>query len=206
MVASTLIATGGLGLAWIFFGSGYRAPARQFVQAVPGLVALVRDKFRVDELYDAVIIRPIRALSRGLYLVVDRVLIDRLLVHGSVLVVDASGRLARLFQAGDPQRYIAAFAIGIAALIYIASRPAKPDELKVTVEGAAVDADASRGAAGQNLLYGFDFDGDGLFDRQGRNAKERFVYEGSGRYTIKVVIKDPRWGTVTSLQKRVTIR
>ena len=78
--------------------------------------------------------------------------------------------------------------------------------LKLKVDGTAVDADASEGASSQDLLYGFDFDGDGAFDRQGRSPTARFVYEGSGNYTISVVIKNPRWGTVTSLQKKVTIR
>jgi NADH-quinone oxidoreductase subunit L len=207
MIASTLVAVGGLGLAWIFFGGGYRSPARSFALAVPGLVRLVRDKFRVDELYDAILVRPIRMLARGLFLVVDRVLIDRVLVHGSVLIVDAFGRLARRFQAGDAQRYIAAFAVGIAVLFYIASRPASPGELKLTVTGNTVEADASRaGGASPSLLYGFDFDGDGNFDREGRKSKAAWTYEGRGRYNVKVVIKDPRWGTVTSLAKKVTIR
>jgi NADH-quinone oxidoreductase subunit L len=48
---STLIALAGIGLAYLFYGGGYRAPAHAFARRAPGLVALVRDKFRVDELY-----------------------------------------------------------------------------------------------------------------------------------------------------------
>jgi NADH-quinone oxidoreductase subunit L len=206
MGGSTLIAFAGLGLAWMLYGGGYREPVKKFAAAFPGPVALVRDKFRIDELYGFLFIRPLRALSRGLFVVVDRVIIDKALVGGTAFFVDMLGRLSRSFQPGDAQRYVAVFAIGIAALFWTISRPAKPDDLKIKVEGTAVDADASTGPKGQDLLYGFDFDGDGEFDRQGKSPTAHFNYEGSGKYTIHVVIKDPRWGTVTNLEKKVTIR
>jgi hypothetical protein len=206
MLGSSVIAALGAGIAWVFYGGGYRQPAIKFAAAVPGVVSLVRDKFRVDELYDFLIIRPIKALSRGLFLVVDRVLIDKVLVGGTAAIVDLFGRLSRAFQPGDAQRYVAVFAIGVAALFWVVSRPAKPDELKVKIDGTAVDVDASAVGGSGDLLYGFDFDGDDAFDRQGKSPTTRFVYEGSGTYTIHVVIKDSRWGTVTNLQKKVTIR
>jgi NADH-quinone oxidoreductase subunit L len=205
MLASTIIGAAGIGVAYAFFGNGYRQPAHQFAAAVPGFVSLVRDKFRVDELYGFLIVRPIRALSRGLFLVVDRLLIDRVLVHGFVFVVDVFGRLSRTFQAGDAQRYVAVFAIGMAALFYLVTRP--PGELKVKVDGTAVEADASGPGGGRSdLVYGFDFDGDGEFDRQGRTPAARFVYEGSGKYKIKVVIRDPKWDTIETLRTEVRIK
>jgi hypothetical protein len=207
MVSSVLLAAAGAAIAWVFYGGGYRAPARAFAAAAPWLVSLVRDKFRVDELYDFLIVRPIKFLARGLFVLVDRILIDRVLVHGSVLVVDLFGRIARLFQAGDAQRYVAVFALGIAALFLVVRRPARPDELKVKVEGNAVEADASTGSSAPSyLIYGFDFDGDGRFDRQGRSPTAHWTYEGVGAYTIRVVVKDERWGTLSSLEKRVVIR
>jgi hypothetical protein len=136
------------------------------------------------------------------------VLIDKLLVGGPAAIVDLAGRISRAFQPGDAQRYVAVFAIGVAGLIWVASRPAKPEALRVKVEGTAVDADASPGADATNLAYYFDFDGDGVFDRFGpkQGPSARFVYEGSGTYHLQVVIRDTRWGTVTTLDKKVTIR
>jgi NADH-quinone oxidoreductase subunit L len=207
MAGSVLLAAAGAGVAWVFFGGGYRPPARAFVAAVPRLVALVRDKFRIDELYDLIIVRPIKALSRGLFLVVDRILIDRILVHGFVLAVDLFGRVARLFQTGDAQRYVAVFAIGIAALFFMLRQPSAPGDLSVLIDGTAVDANATASSGpSSHLIYGFDFDNDGRFDRQGRSPTARWVYEGIGAYTIRVVIKDERWGTVTSMKKRIVIR
>jgi len=205
MGASIAIAGAGILLAYLFYGGGYRRPAVAFGNSAPPLVRLVRDKFRVDELYGFLIVRPIRMVARGLFLVVDRVLIDKVLVHGAALIVDVSGRLARTVQAGDAQRYVAIFAIGVAAIFWMVTRPHRPDAIKLKIDGTQVEADVGPAGA-QPLLYGFDFDGDGEFDRQGRSPNARFVYEGSGTYNMKVVIKDPRWDTVTTLEQKVRIR
>ena len=106
--------------------------------------ALVRDKFRVDELYDAIFIRPLRKLSQWLFKLADRILIDKILVEGVGMVVDVFGRFARFLQLGDAQRYMACFAIGVAALVFFATRPPAPGELKVSVEGLNVQVDARR--------------------------------------------------------------
>jgi NADH-quinone oxidoreductase subunit L len=206
MSASAVLAGAGLALAWVYYGGGYREPVKRFAAGAPGLVSLVRDKFRIDELYGLVIIRPVRWLSKSLFLVVDRILIDKVLVGFPVMVVDLLGRLSRSFQPGDAQRYVAVFAIGIAAVFYVVTRPPEPTELKLKVDSLAVDADAGGAAPGPSLNYSFDFDGDGVADRFGPSPTAHFVYEGSGSYTIKVEITDSRWGTVRKLKKKVTIR
>jgi NADH-quinone oxidoreductase subunit L len=206
MAGSTVIALAGLGIAWAFYGGGYREPVIKFAEAVPGVVSLVRDKFRVDELYGLLIIRPIRWVSKMLFLVVDRIIIDKVMVGAPVMAVDVAGRLTRSFQPGDAQRYVAVFAIGIAAVFYVVTRPPRPDELKVKVDQTAVDVDASQSGAGKDLQYFFDFDGDGVFDRSGNAPTAHFSYEGSGRYNLKVVIQDPKWGTTRELKQKVVIR
>src|SRR4051812_12167137 len=89
MGISTVLAAIGIALAATFYRGGYKEPARRFAAAFPGFLRLVQDKFRVDELYDAVIIRPIKLLSRGVYAFVDRILIDKILVEGTGVIVDA---------------------------------------------------------------------------------------------------------------------
>jgi NADH-quinone oxidoreductase subunit L len=203
---SIALAALGMILAWMFYGRGYREPARKFAAAVPGFVQLVRDKFRIDELYAFLFVRPIRALSRGLFLVVDRVLIDKVMVHGPALVVDTLSRVARTFQTGDVQRYLAVFALGLVGLFYIAIKPAAPSELGVKVEGAMVEIDAGKGSSGRPMYYQFDFDEDGKYDREGPAPKVRFAYEGRGTYTVKVTISDPMWGFQTTVKQRVSIK
>ena len=197
----------GVGLARAS-GGGYREPAHRFVAAMPKFVALVRDKFRVDELYGFLIIRPIRSISRGLYFVVDRVLIDQIMVHGVGGVVDVLGRISRIFQGGDVQRYLAVFALGVAGVFYVATRPPAPSELSVkVVEGTMVEANAGQGMPTDRPMdYDFDFDEDGTPNRMGKNPIATFAYEGRGTYTVKVTITDPRWGTTRTLTQKVTVK
>ncbi len=206
MAVSTGVAALGIVLAFVFYGGGYRDPAIRFAQSMPGFVQLVRDKFRVDEMYAFLITWLVKRPARLLFWVVDRFLIDKVLVHGSAAVVDVAGRLTRSLQTGDSQRYLAGFAIGVAALVYIATRPPQPHELRLKVEGTIVEADVGTGAVGGDILYEFDFDGDGKADRSGKTPVQRFVYEGSGRYTITAVVRDTKWDTSTTLVKKVTVK
>ena len=204
---STLIALVGIGLGYWFFGGGYRAPAHAFARKVPGLVALARDKFRIDELYGVLIIRPLQALCRIVFLVVDRVLIDKILIGGWAFAADLAGRICRFFQAGDVQRYLAVFAIGLAVLVWIAARPSEPDEIVIAVEGntakvTLVDAEA----AGGNLDYSFDFDGDGTADRQGKLPSAMWTYSGPACYTVAITIEDARWHTRRTFKRDIEIR
>jgi NADH-quinone oxidoreductase subunit L len=207
MVASTVLALGGIGLAYVFYGGGYREPARKFAAAVPGFVRLVQDKFRIDELYQFLIIRPIKKVSQIIFVVIDRILIDKVLVEGVGAVVDVFGRIVRGFQVGDGQRYMAVFAIGVAALVYFSTRPTVPEKLAVTVNGTSVEVDARRGnkPSERALEYSFDFNDDGRAEVNGTSPSARHDYSHPGTYTIRVDIKDPRWGTHSSMKQQVEV-
>jgi len=208
MVASVVLALAGIGLAYLFYGGGYRQPARKFASAAPRFVQLVRDKFRIDELYGLLIIRPLKAVARFIFFLVDRILIDKILVEGSAAIVDVFGRLARAVQGGDVQRYMAVFAIGAAGIVYLATRPSVPDTLKVTVSGLTVDVDAHRGSKPANrvLDYSFDFDDDGKPEVTGAASAAHHVYPQPGTYTVRVKVKDPSWGTSSTLKQKVEVR
>jgi NADH-quinone oxidoreductase subunit L len=208
MVASVVLALGGIGLAYLFYGGGYRDPARKLAAAFPGFVRLVQDKFRIDELYGRLVIRPVKQVAKGLFFVVDRILIDKILVEGAGAVVDVFGRLVRAVQGGDVQRYMAVFAIGAAGIVYLATRPSVPDALKITVSGLSVDVDARRGArpSPRQLDYSFDFDDGGKPEVTGGEPTAHHVYPHAGAYTIRVKVKDPSWGTSSALKQKVEVR
>ncbi|HET6282603.1 MAG TPA: NADH-quinone oxidoreductase subunit L [Polyangia bacterium] len=207
MAISTALAAAGIALAYVFYGGGTRAPAQNFVRQFPGFVALVRDKFRVDEFYDAVFVRPIRRFSRAIYVVVDRVLIDKVLVEGTGMVVDGFGRVSRAVQSGDGQRYMAVFAIGVAALVFFATRPVMFGELKVRASGRSVDVDVRRGGTqpARQLEYDFDFD-DGTPEVKGTSPRAQHAFTKPGEYTIRVTVRDPRWHTDKDLKQKVEVR
>ncbi|MEP6653973.1 MAG: NADH-quinone oxidoreductase subunit L [Myxococcales bacterium] len=207
MGISTVLALTGIALAHLFYGGGYRAPAAKFAAAFPGFVQLARDKFRVDEFYAAVIIRPLRKFSLALFRIVDRVIIDQVLVGGTAALVDILGRISRAFQVGDAQRYMAAFAIGAAALIFFATRPTVPAALKVVVTGTTVSVDAGRAgkASPRGLTYSFDFDDDGRPEVEGGSSDARYTYDKGGAHTIRVTVTDPRWNTTSSLKQKIDL-
>jgi len=207
MLVSTAIAFAGIGLAKMFFGGGVREPARRFVAALPRLVAAVRGKFFVDEIYDWLVVRPLRGLARGFFVAVDRVLIDKLLVGGWTALVDTLGRLLRLVQAGDVQRYLAIFAIGLAALVYVMARPAAPSDVKIRIEGRSAAVELSEGEAAPGKLdYGFDFDGDGREDRSGSVPSATWSYARPGHYRLRIRVTDPQWNTSRTLERTIDIR
>ncbi len=207
MVISTVLALIGIALANVFYGGGYRSPAEKFAAAFPGFVQLVRDKFRVDEFYGAAIIRPLRKFSVALFRVVDRVLIDQILVGGTAALVDLLGRLARVFQSGDAQRYMASFAIGAAILVFFATRPTAPSTLKIEITGTTVSVDASRAgkASPRGLTYEFDFDDDGRPEISGPKADARYTYDKAGPHTIRVTVTDPRWNTHSKIKQKIDL-
>jgi NADH-quinone oxidoreductase subunit L len=208
MVGATLLALLGIGLAWLFYGGGYREPSRKFAAAFPKLVKLAQDKFRIDEVYQFLIVRPIKKVAQGIYFVVDRILIDKILVGVPVAAVDFFGRLSRSVQgSGDGQRYMAVFAIGAAGLVYLSTRPMAPDALKVTVNRMAVDVDARRGAktGSEALEYSYDFD-DGKPEAAGGGPTAHHNYARPGDYTIRVDVKDKHWNTSSSVKQKVTVR
>jgi hypothetical protein len=129
------------------------------------------------------------------------------IVGGTAGIVDLLGRVGRSLQAGDAQRYMAAFAVGAAALVFLATRPTTPSELKVVVSGNTVTVDASRSGKGsqRGLTYDFDFDNDGHPEISGSKPDARYTYDTAGQHTIKVTVRDPRWHTESSIKSKVDL-
>src|SRR5207244_2428556 len=104
----------GCGIAWAYFGPNAVGCAERFAASWSRLHRALVNKLYVDELYDAVIVRPLWALARIAWSVVDKTIIDGLLVDGSAALVRWVAALARRFQNGDVQRYAAITAVGVA--------------------------------------------------------------------------------------------
>jgi len=207
MAASLGLAVLGILIAMAFYRGGYKEPARAFGAKFPRFLRLVQDKFRIDELYDKLIITPIKKISRAVFVVVDRVIVDKILVEGTGFVVEAFARIARAVQGGDGQRYMAVFAVGVAVLVHFATQPTLPfTKMKVTQNGRGVEIDARRSKqqATRPLEYAFDF-GDGRPVVKGTAAEQRHDYDKPGRYKIRVTVSDPRWGTEDDFEEKVEV-
>jgi hypothetical protein len=114
------------------------------------------------------------------------------------------GRILRLIQVGDVQRYLTVFAVGLAALVYVMARPSAPSDMKIRVDGRS--AVVELGAVADQLEYGFDFDGDGQDDRVGKVARAAWLYAQPGHYQVRVRITDPRWATSRTITRTIEIR
>ncbi|MGQ0504814.1 MAG: NADH-quinone oxidoreductase subunit L [Myxococcaceae bacterium] len=115
-------------IAWIGAGSAVFMYMRFFPawgdKPAPALAralrALAENKFYVDELYDLLLLRPLRRLSNGLFKVVDAALIDTAAVRGTPWVVARVASLLRYFQTGDAQSYATVMALALAGGIAFA--------------------------------------------------------------------------------------
>ncbi len=81
---------------------------------------LAQNKFYVDELYELILIRPIKFMSFIFYRVVDSVIIDTVGVRGTGWVTARLGSMLRYFQTGDAQSYAAVMAVALVVGIVLA--------------------------------------------------------------------------------------
>jgi NADH-quinone oxidoreductase subunit L len=82
-----------------------------------GLNRLAENKFYVDELYEYLIVAPVRMGSTLVWFLVDRLLIDALLVNGAGRLVYAVGGLVRRPHRGPVNVSLFVFLLGAVALI-----------------------------------------------------------------------------------------
>jgi NADH-quinone oxidoreductase subunit L len=115
LAVAIAMALGGLALAWVLYVANPGMPER-IATALGGLYRLVRDKYRIDELYDLVIYRPLLAMCDAAAWVVDKMLIEGVVNGVGAFVVSTSGAWRRL-QTGNVQHYALSFLVGALALV-----------------------------------------------------------------------------------------
>jgi NADH-quinone oxidoreductase subunit L len=115
MLGSILLALAGIGVAAVLYARGGDLPQR-IARNLGGAYRLARDRFRVDELYGLVILRPFYFLTR-LSDAVDRYIVD-MLVNAAAIFTEITGHVLKLFQTGAVRAYALSFFIG--ALILLA--------------------------------------------------------------------------------------
>jgi NADH-quinone oxidoreductase subunit L len=105
-------------LAFVLYVARPELPDR-LARSFSGLYGLLRDKYRVDELYDAVIVRPlVRVSDRLLFRGIDAGLIDGLAVNGTAqLVRGLAANGLKYAHSGLVQGYIFLMIVGAAAVV-----------------------------------------------------------------------------------------
>jgi len=116
MGVSVGVALFGLFGAWYLYVKRTDLPDKMAASA-GGLYRLILDKYRIDELYGAVFIQPIIALSTSVFWKgVDRGLIDAAVNGGAAGANEASDVMRRM-QSGNIRSYAGWVAVGAAAVI-----------------------------------------------------------------------------------------
>ena len=116
MIVSSLIALLGIGIAY-FIWNKRRDIAAAMARQFSGLHTLLLNKYYVDELYDAAIVKPIQIISeQALWRGADVKLIDGA-VNGAAAVVDAGAMVLRRLQSGSVRTYASSVIVGVVVFL-----------------------------------------------------------------------------------------
>lgn len=157
----------GAGAAWWVYIAQKGAPAGRIAAMMPGLYRLVYDKWRVDELYNAIFVRPLRGVSTFAAAFFDRWIIDGL-VRLVGLIPRAFGLALRYAQTGVVQVYGAFLALGVVAILaWVTLRPAA--SISYRIEGQQLILQAN---GGPGYRYAWDPEGDGTYQPEGTETRQ----------------------------------
>ncbi|MGO9605048.1 MAG: NADH-quinone oxidoreductase subunit L [Candidatus Binataceae bacterium] len=118
MLSAVATGLGGIGilLAYVFY---LRLPGLPMILSwrLKGLYDLLLEKYRIDELYNLIVTRPLffisnQILNRG----VDQYVIDGA-ANGAGIAVEAGGEVARRSETGNVQHYAFVYLIGVVAIV-----------------------------------------------------------------------------------------
>jgi NADH-quinone oxidoreductase subunit L len=117
IAVASAVGLGGIALAYSMYGKPSEAP-NELAARFAGLYRLLWDKYRIDELYDWLVIRPYVRLSDYFWRVVDSEIIDGAVNGVGEFVSSFGGRVRRL-QTGNVQAYALAMLIGAVVVIAV---------------------------------------------------------------------------------------
>jgi NADH-quinone oxidoreductase subunit L len=116
MVVSVLIALSGILIAWYFYRKNRETPTR-LGKRFPFPYRVLFNKYYVDELYDFMIVKPLKSTSETfLWLTVDNRIVDGL-VNGTGKMVTLISAGLRRIQTGYAQNYALLMALGAILLL-----------------------------------------------------------------------------------------
>jgi NADH-quinone oxidoreductase subunit L len=163
----------GSGVAWFIYMKRGGAPARSLAEQFPALHRLLVDKWRVDELYDELVVGSLEALAEA-SVWFDKWVVDGIIARLTALLVTVWGHLLRLLQTGHAQSYAAMMVVGMVAIGWFVAVP----QPKVVVSGDAATGKYSvQAAPGLGYSYRWDSNADGTFDGEEFGSASQLTVE-----------------------------
>jgi len=117
IVASVAVAVLGILVARSLWGRRGVAADDAFAARLPGVQRTLANKYWVDELYDRIVIRPLAALARFCWKVIDTLVIDGAL-HVGAFLTELTGDLGRFSTTGNVRNYALYFFAGLLFLFW----------------------------------------------------------------------------------------
>lgn len=119
-VLSVAVAAGGIFLARRFYQAGISEQPKRVSEKLGWFYRLIYNKYKIDEIYNTVVIRPLVWLSDNILKGwVDEKVIDGAMVNGSAGFFKRFGGVLSRAQSGYVQTYIVMFLIGVIVLIWL---------------------------------------------------------------------------------------
>jgi len=106
----------GLGLAWLFYIRNTELP-KKLAETFPGAYQFLLNKWYFDEIYDAVFVRPAKAIGTFLWKKGDGGTIDGGINGLAMGIIPMLTRLAGRAQSGFVYHYAFAMVLGIVAIV-----------------------------------------------------------------------------------------
>jgi len=160
MSVGTLVGLAGIGLAYLWYVKENGTTPARIAASMPGLHALLMDKWRVDELYAFILIRPMAWLAR-FAANFDKLAVDGLLAKATSSLTLVGGWVVTRVQNGVVYAYSAVMVVGLAGVVWWYLVPHAG--LEHAVRGAQVKLQAS---SGLGYEYRFDANSDGEFETE----------------------------------------
>jgi hypothetical protein len=198
MGAATLVGLLGIFLAWVLYGRGPSKRVEQWTATggpLAGAYQASKNKLWVDEAYDLAIVRPFKALARGAFEILDRFVIDTVVVNGSALVMSMFSRIARWLQNGQVQRYLLGVLVGAAAVFALTAWRFHPTFSYRRTDAQMIElrAEPGEGVAGIGCRIEWDLDNDGRFETTPEPDDNRVIRLSEGQIggAVRVVMHCP---------------
>ncbi len=118
LILSVIVALAGIALAYVFYVRRTDLPSR-VAKSLGGLYSLVYNKYKVDELYMAAIVKPLRAIGKFFADSVDGPVVDGI-AEGIAALVALMGRGLQALQTGLARNYALGILAGAVLLLVYA--------------------------------------------------------------------------------------
>ncbi len=117
VAASVAVALAGYRIARRFYRADddFAVP-RRLAERLPFAHKLLLNKYWIDEIYDATIVRPTYRIGVFCWRVIDELIIDTIIVNGTAFAVELTGDLLRFTTTGNVRNYALAVALAVLAI------------------------------------------------------------------------------------------